>query len=56
MLARRTRREGVHDGPRRGKWTAATRPAIPERAGQIGFVEARKLKPHDRYVLPDEWD
>jgi len=22
---------------------------------QIGFVEARKLKPHERYVLPDEW-
>ena len=26
------------------------------RRNQIGFVEARKLKPHDRYVLPDEWD
>jgi len=26
------------------------------RKGQIGFVEARKLKPVDRYVLPDEWD
>jgi hypothetical protein len=24
--------------------------------GQIGFIEARKLKPVDRYVLPDEWD
>ena len=26
------------------------------RRNQIGFVEARKLKPQDRYVLPDEWD
>ena len=26
------------------------------RRNQIGFVEARKLKPADRYVLPDEWD
>jgi hypothetical protein len=23
---------------------------------QIGFVESRKLKPKDRYVLPEEWD
>jgi hypothetical protein len=23
---------------------------------RIGFVPARKLKPADRYVLPDEWD
>jgi hypothetical protein len=26
------------------------------RRNQIGFVEARKLKPADRYVLPEEWD
>ena len=26
------------------------------RRNQIGFVEARKLKPQERYVLPDEWD
>src|SRR5258708_6207898 len=23
---------------------------------RIGFVPARRLKPADRYVLPDEWD
>ena len=23
---------------------------------QIGFVEARKLKPRDRYVLREDWD
>jgi hypothetical protein len=22
----------------------------------IGFVQARDLKPRDRYVLPDDWD
>ncbi len=26
------------------------------RRNQIGFVEARKLKPAERYVLPDDWD
>ena len=26
------------------------------RRNEIGFVEASKLKPKDRYVLPDEWD
>ena len=26
------------------------------RRNQVGFVPARKLKPGDRYVLPDEWD
>ena len=26
------------------------------RRNQIGFVEARKLKPEDRYVLQEEWD
>ena len=26
------------------------------RRNQIGFVPARRLKPEDRYVLPDEWD
>ena len=26
------------------------------RRNQIGFVPAKKLKPQDRYVLPDEWD
>ena len=26
------------------------------RRNQIGFVQARTLKPEDRYVLPDEWD
>jgi len=26
------------------------------RKNQIGFVPAKKLKPQDRYVLPDEWD
>ncbi len=25
------------------------------RRNQIGFVEARKLKPRDRYVLGDDW-
>ncbi len=23
---------------------------------RIGFVQARDLKPRDRYVLPDDWD
>jgi len=26
------------------------------RSKSIGFVRAKDLKPHDRYVLPDEWD
>jgi hypothetical protein len=26
------------------------------RRKEIGFVEAGKLKPKERYVLPDEWD
>jgi hypothetical protein len=26
------------------------------RRNQVGFVPAKQLKPHDRYVLPDEWD
>jgi hypothetical protein len=26
------------------------------RRKEIGFVEASKLKPKERYVLPDEWD
>jgi hypothetical protein len=26
------------------------------RSKSIGFVQARDLKPRDRYVLPDEWD
>lgn len=26
------------------------------RRNEIGFVKASKLKPQDRYVLPDEWD
>ncbi len=26
------------------------------RKKNIGFVQARDLKPRDRYVLPDEWD
>jgi hypothetical protein len=26
------------------------------RRNQIGFVPAKRLKPQDRYVLPDEWE
>ena len=26
------------------------------RSKRIGFVQARDLKPRDRYVLPDDWD
>ena len=26
------------------------------RRKEVGFVPAGKLKPQDRYVLPDEWD
>jgi hypothetical protein len=26
------------------------------RRNQVGFVQARRLKPEDRYVLPGEWD
>lgn len=26
------------------------------RRNKVGFVEARKLKPAERYVLPEEWD
>lgn len=33
-------------------WVLRTDPA----RNQIGFVQARKLKPKDRYVLPDDGD
>jgi len=26
------------------------------RRNELGFVKASKLKPHERHVLPDEWD
>jgi hypothetical protein len=26
------------------------------RRNELGFVKASKLKPQERYVLPDEWD
>ena len=26
------------------------------RRNEVGFVKASKLKPQERYVLPDEWD
>ena len=26
------------------------------RRHELGFVKASKLKPHERHVLPDEWD
>ena len=33
-------------------WVLRTDPT----KSRIGFVQASKLKPADRYVLPDEWD
>ena len=33
-------------------WVLRTDP----RQHRIGFVQARDLKPRDRYVLPDEWE
>jgi hypothetical protein len=41
-------------GNRRSRRTL-TLPTDPRR-NQIGFVPASKLKPRDRYVLPDEWE
>ena len=33
-------------------WVLRTDP----RRNEVGFVRASKLKPQERYVLPDEWD